>query len=65
MSPRKPTIDGSDDYDDEDGVLEDEAEEDTDLTLHEEEEEEVGLGRTPPGHDEYIEDGGDDEEDTR
>jgi hypothetical protein len=33
MSPRKPTIDGLDDIDDEDGVLEEEAAEETDLDL--------------------------------
>jgi hypothetical protein len=63
MSPRKPTIDGLDDYDDEDGTLEEETQADTDLTLHEAEENAVGLGRTPPGRDEYIEDH--DEEDSR
>jgi hypothetical protein len=55
MSPRKPTIDGLDDVDDEDGVAEDEAAEDTDLTLHEEED--VGLGRHPLGSgDPYLTD---------
>jgi hypothetical protein len=55
MSPRKPTIDGQDDIDDEDGVAEEEAAEDTDLTLHEEEE--VGLGRHPLGSgDPYLAD---------
>ena len=62
MSPRKPTIDGLDDTDDEDGVLEEEAAEDTDLTLHESDESAVGLGHTPPERDEYIEDR---KEDTR
>jgi hypothetical protein len=33
MSPRKPTIDDLDDVDDEDGVLEEEIEEETDLDL--------------------------------
>jgi hypothetical protein len=33
MSPRKPTIDDLDDVDDEDGVLEEEATEETDLDL--------------------------------
>lgn len=56
MSPRKPTVDGLDDYDDEDGALEEETQAETDLTLHEAGEQEVGLGRTPPGRDEYIED---------
>jgi hypothetical protein len=63
MSPRKPTIDDLDDFDDEDGTLEEEVKADTDLTLHEADEKTVGLGRTPPGHDEYIEDH--DEEATR
>jgi hypothetical protein len=56
MSPRKPTIDGLDDYDDEDGALEEETAADTDLSLHEVDEDTVGLGHTPPGRDEYIED---------
>jgi len=62
MSPRKPTIDGLDDHDDEDGVVEAETAQDTDLSLHESDENEVGLGRTPPERDEYIEDR---KEDTR
>jgi hypothetical protein len=33
MSPRKPTIDDLDDVDDEDGVLEDEKAQETDLDL--------------------------------
>jgi hypothetical protein len=33
MSPRKPTIDDLDDVDDEDGVLEQEIEEETDLDM--------------------------------
>jgi hypothetical protein len=33
MSPRKPTIDDFDDVDDEDGVLEEEVAEETDLDL--------------------------------
>jgi hypothetical protein len=44
MSPRKPTIDDLDDIDDEDGALEEELEEETDLTLHEENEDAVALG---------------------
>jgi hypothetical protein len=56
MTPRKPTVDDLDDSDDEDGTLEEETRVDTDLTLHEVNENAVGLGRTPPGHDEYIED---------
>jgi hypothetical protein len=46
MSPRKPTIDDQDDIDDEDGVLEEEIAEETDLTLHDEDEDAVGLGGT-------------------
>ena len=62
MSPRKPTIDGLDDVDDEDGVAEEERAEDTDLTLHEEDEDKVGLNRRPPeAGDPYVTD--DDEED--
>lgn len=55
MSSRKPTIDALDDYDDEDGVLEEEVEKDTDLALHEADENAVGLGRSPPDRDEYLE----------
>jgi hypothetical protein len=47
MSPRKPTIDGLDDVDDEDGVLEDKVEQETDLSLDLYHAEEVGLGGTP------------------
>ena len=65
MSPRKPTIDDMDDTDDEDGVLKEELDEDSDLTLHEEEEDAVGLGHTPPDGDEYVEGDEDDEEDAR
>ncbi len=46
MSPRKPTIDDLDDIDDEDGALQEELEEETDLTLHEVGEEAVALGGT-------------------
>ena len=57
MSPRKPTIDGLDDVDDEDGVAEDEAAEESDLTLHEEDADEVGLNRRPPeAGDPYLAD---------
>lgn len=62
MSPREPTIDGLDDTDDEDGVLEQEKEEGSDLTLRVVEEQAAGLGHTPPGRDEYVEDR---KEDTR
>jgi hypothetical protein len=44
MSPRKPTVDGVDDVDDEDGVLEQEAAESRDLKLTQRREDEVGLG---------------------
>ena len=47
MSPRKPTIDGLDDVDDEDGVLEEEAAQPTDLDLTVRNELEVGLGGLP------------------
>ena len=48
MSPRKPTIDDVDDIDDEDGVLEEEVREETDLTLHEKDPDSVGLSPRPP-----------------
>jgi hypothetical protein len=47
MSPRKPTIDGLDDVDDEDGVLEDEAAQPTDLDLTVHDEQDAGLGGLP------------------
>jgi hypothetical protein len=47
MSPRKPTIDDLDDTDDEDGVLEEEIAEETDLTLHDEGEDAAALGGNP------------------
>ena len=47
MSPRKPTIDGLDDVDDEDGVLEEEAAQPTDLDLTVRNESEAGLGGLP------------------
>ena len=56
MSPRKPTIDGLDDTDDQDGTAEEEAQAETDLTLHVKDEDEVALGRTDPARDEYVED---------
>ena len=61
MSPRKPTIDGLDDVDDEDGVLEDEARQETDLSLDMKYAEEVGLGGARIGGEEELdEDAGDD-----
>lgn len=50
MSPRKPTIEDLDDVDDEDGVLEDELAEETDLDLTVEEADQA-LGRVPPSVD--------------
>lgn len=47
MSPRKPTVDDLDDVDDEDGVLEEEAAEETDLDLTVHEADEAGLGGLP------------------
>ena len=44
MSPRKPTVDDLDDVDDEDGVLEEEQAEETDLDITVRDENEVGLG---------------------
>jgi hypothetical protein len=44
MSPRKPTVDDLDDVDDEDGVLEEEQREETDLDLTVRGEDEAGLG---------------------
>jgi hypothetical protein len=44
MSPRKPTVDDLDDVDDEDGVLEEERAEETDLDLTVHTETEAGLG---------------------
>ena len=54
MSPRKPTIDGLDDVDDEDGILEEEEAEPTDLDLTVHDEQEAGLGGLPrdPGQEE-------------
>jgi hypothetical protein len=50
MSSRKPTIDGLDDVDDEDGAVEEENAEDSDLTLKVESADEAILGRS--GQDE-------------
>jgi hypothetical protein len=44
MSPRKPTVDDLDDIDDEDGVLEEEQAEETDLDLPTQREDDAGLG---------------------
>lgn len=47
MSPRKPTVDDLDDVDDEDGVLEEEIEQETDLDLNVHDEADAGLGGVP------------------
>jgi hypothetical protein len=44
MSPRKPTVDDLDDVDDEDGALEEETAEETDLDLKVEGDDDAGLG---------------------
>jgi hypothetical protein len=44
MSSRKPTVDGLDDVDDEDGVVEEEISEETDLTLEVQSADEAILG---------------------
>jgi hypothetical protein len=56
MSPRKPTVDGLDDVDDEDGVVEDEARQETDLSLDLRDADEVGLGGTRIGGEEEEDD---------
>lgn len=47
MSSRKPTVDGLDDVDDEDGVAEEEISEETDMTLIVETQDELILGSDP------------------
>ena len=47
MSSRKPTVDDLDDVDDEDGVVEEEISEETDLTLIVETTDEVLMGSDP------------------
>jgi hypothetical protein len=49
MSPRKPTIDGLDDVDDEDGALEEESAAPSDLSLDVRHAEDAGMGGLPPG----------------
>ena len=53
MSPRKPTVDDLDDIDDEDGVLEEENAEETDLDLTIHDEQDAGLGgvQSDPGEE--------------
>jgi len=47
MSSRKPTVDGLDDIDDEDGTVEEEVSEETDMTLIVETQDELILGSDP------------------
>lgn len=47
MSSRKPTVDDLDDVDDEDGAVEEEISEETDLTLIVETQDELILGSDP------------------
>jgi hypothetical protein len=47
MAPRKPTIDDLDDVDDEDGALEEELAEETDLDLTVQDAGDAGLGGVP------------------
>jgi hypothetical protein len=47
MSSRKPTVDGLDDIDDEDGAVEEEMTQETDLTLEVESAEDAILGGDP------------------
>jgi hypothetical protein len=44
MSPRKPTVDDLDDVDDEDGAVEEELSEETDLDVEVHDEQDAGLG---------------------
>jgi hypothetical protein len=62
MSPRKPTIDDLDDIDDEDGALEEELEEETDLTLYEKDEDAAALGGTGAAEAQAIEEEAEPEE---
>jgi hypothetical protein len=47
MSSRKPTVDGLDDIDDEDGAVEEEISEETDLTLEVKSADDAILGEDP------------------
>jgi hypothetical protein len=47
MSSRKPTVDGLDDVDDEDGTVEEEISQETDMTLIVETQDELVLGSDP------------------
>ena len=55
MSPRKPTVDGLDDVDDEDGTLEEEVAAESDLDLTVRNEDEAGLGGLPQDQSEEEE----------
>jgi hypothetical protein len=55
MAPRKPTIEDLDDVDDEDGVLEEQRMEETDLDLTLHTEDEAGLGGIPDDLDQEEE----------
>jgi hypothetical protein len=55
MSPRKPTVDDLDDIDDEDGALEEEIVQETDLDLTVHDEAEAGLGGVPADTEESEE----------
>jgi hypothetical protein len=61
MATRKPSIDGLDDIDDEDGDVEEELSRDTDMTLNVETADEVFLGGDPalegPLNPDELEDG--------
>jgi hypothetical protein len=59
MSPRKRTIDDLDDLDDEDGMVAEDLDAETDMSLAVREEDEVGLGGTSG----VLGAGGDDEDD--
>jgi hypothetical protein len=67
MSPRKPTVDDLDDVDDEDGAVEDEVRQPTDLSLDLRHAEDAGLGGSPtnPPDDTGLEDLTEDQEDER
>ena len=60
MSPRKPTIDDTDDVDDEDGELVEDVNRETDLTPVQRDADEVGMGGDTAAAEE--EESGDEEE---
>jgi len=61
MSPRKPTIDDTDDVDDEDGELVEDVNRETDLTPVQRDADEVGMGGDTASAEEE-EESGDEEE---